>query len=143
MLTDFKPGQGQGLMPHLTIEYSSNLETDIDVVALVRVMHETAVTIDALPTAGIRTRAARRDNFRIADGDPDNSFINVTLRMARGRELEVQKAVGGVLFAALKDFVREAYQRRPLALSLEIQEIAPELRWKEGNIREYLARRAG
>jgi len=130
-------------MPHLIIEYSSNLENDIDFSELVRVMHETAVSIEALPIGGIRTRAVQRDNFRVADGHPDNGFINTTLRIAEGRSFEVQKGAGATLFAALKDFVAGAYQRRPLALSLEIQKIDPETRWKESNIREYLARRAG
>ena len=129
-------------MPHLIIEYSANLESDLDVRELVRAMHETAVTIDALPTAGIRTRAARRDNFMIADGHPDNSFINMTLRIAQGRTTKEQQAAGEKLFGALNDFVIDALARRPIALSFEIQEIETSKRWKHGNIRDYLAKRA-
>lgn len=129
-------------MPHLIIEYSANLDDDIDIDALVRALHETAVGIDALPTAGIRTRAARREHYRVADGHPDNSFINVTLRIAEGRPLEVRKASGEALFGTLKEFVNSTYNKRPMALSFEIQEIKPETRWKQGNIREYMARRA-
>lgn len=128
-------------MPHQIIEYSANLESDIDFVKLVRAMHETAVTIDALPTGGIRTRAARRDNHLIADGHPDNGFINVTLRIAKGRPLEVRQAAGEKMFGTLKDFVQEVYDRRPLALSFEIQEIEPDTRWKQGNIRAYMEKR--
>jgi len=129
-------------MPHLIIEYSANLDDDIDIDDLVRALHQTAAGIDALPTAGIRVRAARREHYRIADGHPDNSFINVTLRIAEGRPLEVQKEAGEALFATLKTFVSSTYNKRPMALSFEIQEIKPETRWKQGNIREYMARRA-
>ncbi|HNP64591.1 MAG TPA: 5-carboxymethyl-2-hydroxymuconate Delta-isomerase [Woeseiaceae bacterium] len=129
-------------MPHLIIEYSANLEADLDIRKLVRAMHETAVTIDALPTAGIRTRAVRRDNVMIADGHPDNGFINMTLRIAQGRTIEEQKAAGEKLFGSLKGFISEVYARRPIALSFEIQEIDTEKRWKHGNIRDYLAKRA-
>ena len=128
-------------MPHQIIEYSSNLESDIDFHELVRVMHETAVTIDALPTGGIRTRAARRDNVLVADSHPDNGFINVTLRIAEGRTRDVRKATGETLFGTLRDFVADVFQRRPMSLSLEIQEIEPEMRWKQGNIRDYMERR--
>ena len=128
-------------MPHLIIEYSSNLESTIDFEALVVAMHETAVAIDALPTAGIRTRAARRENFRVGDGDKDNGFVNVMLRIARGRSENVKKSVGHQLFEALRTFIAPAYDRCPIALSLEIQEIDPDLRWKAGNIREYMERR--
>lgn len=128
-------------MPHLTIEYSANLEPDIDFAELVGVMHEKAVTIDALPRGGIRTRAAKREHFMIADGHPDNGFINVTLRIAKGRSVEVQEATGKMLFGTLTDFVQSVYQSRPLALSFEIQEINPETRWKKNNIREYMENR--
>jgi 5-carboxymethyl-2-hydroxymuconate isomerase len=128
-------------MPHQIIEYSGNLDADLDIDALVGALHDTATTIDALPTAGIRTRAVRRDVFRVADGHPDNAFINVTLRIADGRPLEVQKAAGEKLFARLREFVDPVYRRRPLALSFEIQEIKPDTRWKQGNIRDYMADR--
>ncbi len=129
-------------MPHQIIEYSANLDRDIDIDELLAELHGTAAGIDALPTAGIRTRAVAREHYRIADGHADNAFINVTLRIARGRSLEERRAAGEKLFAALRRFVDDVYSRRPLALSFEIQEIDPEMRWKQGNIREYMARRA-
>ena len=116
-------------------------EDDLDFTALVRTLHETAMGIDALPIGGIRTRAARRENFQVADQHPDNGFINVTLRIARGRPIEVQKAAGEALFGALNDFVADALQSRPISLSYEIQEIDPETRWKHSNIREYMQKR--
>ena len=128
-------------MPHLIIEYSANLEPDIDIEGLVRAMHEEAVSIEALPTGGIRTRAVRRDTFLVADGDPDNGFINVTLRIAKGRPMDVRQATGERLFGVLTDYVQEVYERRPMGLSFEIQQINPETRWKQGNIREYMERR--
>ena len=127
-------------MPHQVIEYSANLEADLDIDALVATMHAAAVDVDALPTGGIRTRAARRDIYRIADCHPDNTFINVTLRLAP-RPPEVKQAVGERLFQTLRDFVQPVFEQRPIALSLEIQEIDADFRWKHSNIRDYLARR--
>ena len=129
-------------MPHQIIEYSANLDSDIDIDELIRVLHETAVGIDSLPSGGIRTRAVRREHFRIADGHPDNSFISVTLRIAKGRTAEQKKDAGEKLFGALQRFVETIYEARPMALSFEIQEIDPETRWKQGNIRNYMAKRA-
>ncbi len=129
-------------MPHQVIEYSANLEAELDIDGLVQTMHETAVRIDALPIGGIRTRAARRDVYRVADSHPDNTFINVTLRVAP-RPPEIKKEVGERLFDALKRFVQPEFDKRPMALSLEIQEIDAEFRWKHSNIRDYLAQRNG
>ena len=129
-------------MPHQIIEYSANLDAEFAIDDLVRAMHDTAVTLDCLPTGGIRTRAVRRDHFLIADGHPDNAFINVTLRIAAGRTPDEKKAAGEALFATLQTFIDAVYRQRPLALSFEIQEIDPETRWKRGNIRDYMAKRS-
>lgn len=127
-------------MPHQTIEYSANLEADLDIAALVDTMHKTAIGIDALPLGGVRTRAERREIYRISDSHPDNTFINVTLHMAP-RPPDVKKDAGERLFQALRDFVQPVFDRRPMALSLEITEIQTETRWKQSNIRDYLDRR--
>ncbi len=128
-------------MPHQIIEYSANLGTRIDIDALVTVLHETAADIDALPVGGLRTRAVAREHYRIADGHPDNQFVNVMLRLAPGRPPEVRKAAGERLFAALCDFLAPTFASSPLAISYEIQEIDAELRWKQNNLRDYLAQR--
>lgn len=129
-------------MPHQVIEYSANLDADIDIDQLVATMHDEAVAIDALPIGGIRTRAVRRDHYRIADSHPDNTFINVTLRVAP-RTPEIKKDAGERLFQALRGFIQPVFDKRPVSLSLEIQEIDPENRWKHSNIRDYLAQRKG
>jgi 5-carboxymethyl-2-hydroxymuconate isomerase len=99
-------------VPHLIIEFSENLEAVIDIAGLASAMHDTAVTLDALPTGGIRTRAVARRIFKVADGHADNGFVSVTVRMAKGRTQDVQKAVGEALFATLSNYVREAFDRR-------------------------------
>lgn len=129
-------------MPHQIIEYSANLESAVDIDALVKALHETAAGIDALPVGGLRTRAVARQHYRIADGHTDNQFINVVLRLAPGRPFEVRKAAGEKLFKALCDFLEPLFSSSPLAISYEIQEIDADLRWKKNNLRDYLAKRA-
>jgi 5-carboxymethyl-2-hydroxymuconate isomerase len=128
-------------MPHQTIEYSANLEPRLKIDALVRVLHETAAGIDVLPIAGLRTRAVARQHYRIADGHPDNGFVNVFLRIAPGRSFEERKAAGETLWRALCDYLEPIFSTSPLAISYEIQELDADLRWKQSNLREYMAGR--
>ena len=128
-------------MPHQIIEYSKNLDAEFDIDELIRALHDAAASLDFLPTGGIRTRAAGREHFRIADGHADNAFIHVTLRIASGRTDEQKQMAGEHLFGALGDFVANAFERRPLALSLEIQDLDPGFRWKRNNIRGYMEER--
>jgi 5-carboxymethyl-2-hydroxymuconate isomerase len=128
-------------MPHITIEYTANLEPQLQLPALIEALHTVAARIEAFPLAGLRTRAERRDHYRIADGHADNAFIHLTLRIAHGRTLEVRKAAGDLLFETLVRELQPLLDQRPLALSFEISEIDPVLNYKGGNIREYMARR--
>ena len=129
-------------MPHQIIEYSANLEDRIDITRLVEILHRAAVGLEVLPQAGVRTRAVRRDLYRIADGHVENTFIHVTVRLAAGRSDEAKAEVGEHLFAVLKKHIAPSDDTFPAALSLEIQEIDPVTRWKVGNIRAHLKRRA-
>ncbi len=113
----------------------------MDIEALVRRLHETAAAIEALPVGGLRTRAVARQHYCIADGHPDNTFVNVVLRLAPGRAFEVRKAAGETLFEALCDELEPHFSSAPIAISYEIQELDADLRWKKNNLRDYLAKR--
>ena len=128
-------------MPHQTIEYSANIEERIDLDAFVRTLHETAAGIDALPVGGLRTRAVARQHYQVADGHPDNQFVNIILRIAPGRTPEVKRAAGETLFKAACEFLEPVYSASPLAISFEIQELDAEFRWKQNNLRDYMAQR--
>ena len=130
-------------MPHQIVEYSANLDSRIDIGELVAVLHDAAAAIDALPLAGLRTRAVRREVYKIADDHPDNAFVHVVLRIAQGRTLAVQQATGKALFDALCAFLAPVQNTTPLAISYEIQEIETDVRWNNNNLREHLAIRAG
>ncbi len=128
-------------MPHQIIEYSANLEPTLRLSELIATLHETAASVEAFPLAGLRTRAVRRDHYRIADDHPENGFVHVVLRIAHGRPLDVQQAAGSRIFEALCGHLEPIYSRSPLAISFEMQEINPDLRWKQNNLREYLNKR--
>ena len=130
-------------MPHLTIEYSANLESQLNLPELITVLHERAICIDAFPLAGMRTRAERRDYYRVADGHPDNGFIHLSLKIGAGRDLETRQAAGETLFGALNDYLAPLADQRPIAISFELSELSEDTNYKGGNIRDYLARRAG
>ena len=66
-------------MPHLIVDYSANLEAEIDMSAFCDHLREAAVAIDAFPSAGVRVRAMPAPHYSIADGSPE------TMRDRRGR----------------------------------------------------------
>jgi 5-carboxymethyl-2-hydroxymuconate isomerase len=128
-------------MPHQIIEYSANLESRIDMESLVDDLHEVAIGIDGLPLGGLRTRAAKRETYRVADRHPDNAFVHLILKLGHGRSLEKRREFGEAIFAALCELLEPVSSTSPLAISFEIQEIHPELTWKKNNLRDYMASR--
>lgn len=85
-------------MPHLIVEYSANLEQALDIAKLVAALHEAALETGVFPIGGIRTRAARRDVYRIADGHAGNGFIHVQARIGAGRPPEVRQQAAEHIF---------------------------------------------
>jgi 5-carboxymethyl-2-hydroxymuconate isomerase len=110
-------------MPHIVIEYSANLETEVEPMALVRAVHAAACAEPIFERVGVRTRAARREHFLVADGDPSHAFIAVTARIGAGRPPQARKAAGEAMMAALYQIVEPIYQSRGLILSVEVTEL--------------------
>jgi 5-carboxymethyl-2-hydroxymuconate isomerase len=125
-------------MPHLSIEYSANLEEVLDIQALVDRIHETALSTGIFPLGGVRTRADSRTHYRIANGDPSAGYIHMMVRIGAGRDLATRRSAGDRIFGALCEFTEEVYQARPLALSFELHEIPPDMAWRKNNLHELL-----
>lgn len=123
-------------MPHIVIEYSANVESDISPERLVDTVHRAALAFPAFDAPGIRTRAARREHFLVAEGDPDDAFIAVTARIGPGRDAATRKAASEAIMAALYDAVSDVYARRGLALSVEVTELDNNGMTRRNNLRE-------
>ena len=122
-------------MPHVICEYSANLEKKIKVDALLETLHSAMMRTGAAELGGLRTRADRRDQYRIADNDPANGFVNVTIRVAKGRPPEKRRLIAETVFADARKHLDSVYATSPFVLSVEVQEIDPDFRIHESNIR--------
>jgi 5-carboxymethyl-2-hydroxymuconate isomerase len=128
-------------VPHLIVEFSSNIEHDIGLEGLLDRLHGTALETGVFPIGGLRIRAIRMDHYRIADNHPDNGYVHVTAWIGHGRPLDVRKRAGSLIFEALTDHLKDVYERRPLAISFNMQEFHPELNFKQNNLHEYVRER--
>ncbi len=123
-------------MPHLIVEYSANIEEDLQLPELLTRLRDCAVATGIFPLGGIRLRGARRDHYLIADGDPTNAFVHLTARIGQGRTLEVRESVVQALFDVLCSHLDELYAERGLGISIEIQEIDAATSLKKNNLHE-------
>ena len=127
-------------MPHLIVEYSSNLRDTLDPPAFLARLHEVAVGTGAFPPMSLRSRASERTCFIVADGRPENSFIHITLRVRPRAEAEL-RAIGQPVYDAVLAYLEPIFATTPLGLTFEVQEIATGSRFLKNNMQEFWATR--
>ncbi len=128
-------------MAHLVIEHSANLRGRLDVQQLIEALHQAALETGIFPVGGLRTRAYEASAYRIADGHPDNAFVHVSVRVGHGRDLPTRRAACERIFAAACHQLASLFEAVPLAISVEMQELDPELSFKRNNLHEHVKRR--
>ena len=110
-------------MPQLILEHSSNiLEKNIVFTALKKInifLNET------LPTdlSSCKSRAVEYDTYCIGNGDKNNAFIHVNLKVMPGRNVDKLNEVGNGLIYILKECFCESAQSLNLQITLEIDEL--------------------
>ena len=108
-------------MPHLTLEYTDNMQ--IDVQQLLARLHTELVATGAINLKGIKSRAICHTQYRIADGNEAYAFIHVNLLIRAGRSLETQQEASQRVMDILKELFGDRFEEGYLSLSVDIQEM--------------------
>src|SRR5688572_974628 len=119
-------------MPHLTLEYSDNIEVDIQ--PLLARLHEEVVATGAINLKGIKSRAIKHTQYRVADGDPDYAFVHVSLLIREGRPIEVQKEATQRVMKVLKETFGSRFENGYLSLSVDLKEMRDGIALTDHNI---------
>ncbi len=125
-------------MPHISLEYSPNLESALDMHSLCVALKDAAAATGVFPPAGIRVRATACTHSVIADGDPRHGFIDIHVRLRAGRTAQAKTAATDAIFAAAQHFTAAHMAAHPFMLSLEMRDIDADLSRKTSSIRDYL-----
>ena len=125
-------------MPHFTIEYSANLDAQVDMGKIVELVRKAAVETGIFPLGGIRVRAVRCEHYAIADGQKNFGFLDMVLRLGEGRDLATRQKAGEHIFKALSAHLDPVFANSRFALSFDMQINDKETSWKRNNIHESL-----
>ena len=132
-------------MPHLTIDYTANLEADADMGRLCTTL---AATLAALrrddggplfPLAGTRVMARAAPHFAVADGRPERAFIYLNLIVTPGRTPAMVQRAGDALLACCKTHLALLFAVHAVGLTLHIHETMPVYEGKHNNLAAHLA----
>ncbi|MEJ2734235.1 MAG: hypothetical protein P8189_11830, partial [Anaerolineae bacterium] len=85
--------------------------------------HSELVATGARNLKGLKSRAVQRDEYRIADGNPDYAFVQVSLLIREGRPPEVQREFAQRVMTVLKETFGDRFENGYLSLSVDIKEM--------------------
>jgi 5-carboxymethyl-2-hydroxymuconate isomerase len=134
-------------MPHVTIQYTANLDPEADMATLCAALAEViGAQRDGdgrrvFPIGGTRVMAYPAAVYAVADGAPDRAFVYLNVRIAPGRASPLVAATGEALMAAVRGHFAALFASRPLGITLQIDEGAPVFDAKHSNLHPLFATR--
>lgn len=108
-------------MPHLTMEYSDNLE--VDVKAVFARLHKELVATGAVNMKGLKSRAIRQTEYYIADGYESYKFIHLDMLLKEGRSVEMQQEISQRAMKVLEEMFGHYYKDDYISLSVNLREM--------------------
>ena len=87
-------------MPHITVEYTEHLSTDIP--KLLTRLHDNLASQDTVNVHAIKTRAIPVQYVIVGDGQEPDKMIHVTLKLLPGRSDDLKKTMAQGLFDEAK-----------------------------------------
>lgn len=126
-------------MAHFILEYSDNIDAGtLQVQALFEKLHAAARDSGIFPYKGIRSRAYPCHEYRMADGNPRHMFVHLSVLLGPGRSMEEKEGVAKQFFAILKQHFARCFDERGVAMSFEMRELEPVLKYNANNIQDHL-----
>ena len=119
-------------MPHILLEYSDNL--DFEIQPLLADLHQALVSTGAVQMRGLKSRAVKRTEYRVADGNPDYAFVHISLLIKEGRPQEVKEELARQVMKVLKSHLGDRFETGYLALSMDTKEMHQGTELSEHNI---------
>lgn len=127
-------------MPHVVILYTASLERESDMTVLCRTLANTMLAVKdedgkrVFPIGGVRVLAYPAAHSAVADGSGEHAFAYVNLRMGRGRSDIAKRNAGEALAMATQTHFAPILARRPVGVTLQIDEGPEVFDAKLGNL---------
>lgn len=119
-------------MPHLTLEYSDNIEFEVQ--PLLKRLHEELEATGSINLKGLKSRALRRTQYRVADGYEGYAFVHLNILLRGGRDIETRQEIARRAMAVLEDTFGHHFDSGYISLSVDMKEMQPGLAITRHNI---------
>lgn len=116
-------------MPHIILEYSSNIAERLDAMALLKKLHDGVAAHD-IKSYKIKSRLRPLDDYIIGDENAANSMLHLELLVLAGLGKEFTKRIAERLFEIMKNHVEEQ-KIENCFLTQEAREMDPEIYFRD------------
>jgi 5-carboxymethyl-2-hydroxymuconate isomerase len=110
-------------MPHLTLEYTSNLDEWANDVNLLLDLHEILQSEAAIKIENCKSRWRMTEEWAVGDGATEGAFVHLDVRFLEGRPLRVKQAVGLSALERLRSHFGQVPEELNLQITVELQDI--------------------
>jgi len=110
-------------VPHVTIEYSSNVTQDIDGKLLLSEVSSIVSAAGEITAGNFKSRLLRRDEYHVGEGSGRDAFVHVEIGVFSGKPSEVKRRIGEDCLDYLEEYFSEAAGELSLQITVEIREI--------------------
>jgi 5-carboxymethyl-2-hydroxymuconate isomerase len=115
-------------MPHVVLQYTANLETEVDMPTLCREI--AAVLVEQkdeaggplFPIGGTRVLAYPAAVYAVADGKQDYGFCYINIRIASGRSEAAKQRAGDAVLAKVQARFAAAFDKKHIGVTIQIDE---------------------
>lgn len=118
-------------MPHITLEYTSNINQEIRTSELFGLLYELVSNVGDVAIENCKGRVIEREDYHIGSGGEQKAFVHLCIRMLAGRSNELKSELGRETLKLLKEHFAPATSAMDLQITVEIQDIAREAYFKE------------
>ena len=115
-------------MPHVVLQYTANLEPEVDMPALCReiaavlVAQKDEAGAALFPVGGTRVLAYPARAYAVADGKGDYGFCYINIRIAGGRSAAGKKRAGDAVLATVQARFAAAFEKKHVGVTIQIDE---------------------
>ena len=110
-------------MPQLILEYSSNVIEKNNLNNLFQECHSLLEKMLPTDISSCKSRSIERQNYYVGNGEPNNAFVHISLKIMPGRTPDTLKDIGDNIMAILKRYFEKSFENLNLQVTLEIMEL--------------------
>jgi len=109
-------------MPHIILEYSSNLPYRTGLEKYFSRIHQVLESVGGIKQENCKSRARVAEDFYVGNGDAANAFVHVNVSFVQGRDHEVKQEIGKQVLSILKELFHDVLSN-DLQITVQIEDI--------------------